>query len=67
MLGGNLPLQQTNAYLDNLLILHTGHENVLLISIRIKFDDIGNLAVRERLDTFARLCIPQLDVLIVGC
>lgn len=67
LLGGDLPLQQTDTYLDNFLILHTGQENILLISIRIKFDDIRDLAIRERLDTLARLCIPQLDVLIIGC
>lgn len=56
---------QLTTHLDDLLVLHTGHENVLLIGVRVILDDIWDLAVRKHLDTFTSLGIPLLDIAIV--
>jgi len=52
-------------YLDDLLILHTSHEDILLISIGVVLDDIRDFTIREYLDTFSSFGIPLFDISIV--
>ena len=52
-------------YLDNLLILHTSHEDILLISIGVILDHIRDFTIREYLNTFSSLGIPLFDISIV--
>ena len=54
-------------YLDDLLILHTSHEDILLVSIGMILDDIWDFTIREYLNTFSSLCIPLFDITIVRC
>ena len=54
-------------YLDDLLILHTSHEDILLISVGMILDDIRDFTIREYLNTFSSLCIPLFDITIVRC
>ena len=46
---GHTSSRQSAAYLNDLLILHTSQEDVLLVFIRVELDTVGDLAVRERL------------------
>ena len=52
-------------HLDDLLVLHTGHEDVLLVRIRVVLDHVRYLAIRERLDAFPGLRVPDLDVSVI--
>ena len=52
-------------YLDNLLILHTSHENILLISIGMVLDNIWDFTIRKYLYTLSSLGIPLFDISIV--
>jgi hypothetical protein len=63
-----LLLTQANlTYLDNLLILHTSHKDILLISIGMVLDDIRDFTIRENLYTFSSLGIPLFDISIIRC
>ena len=53
--------------LDDLLVGHTGQPDVLLVRIRVVFDDIRHLSIRERLNTFAGLGVPRLDIPVIRC
>ena len=48
--------------MNDLLILHASEKYVLLVTIRVEFDDIGYLAVGEGLYTLPGLRVPQFDV-----
>ena len=54
-------------YLNDLLVLHTSHEDILLISVGMILDDIRDFTIREYLNTFSSLCIPLFDITIVRC
>jgi len=43
--------KHSRAYLNDLLVLHTSQEDVLLVFIRVEFDTMRNLAVGEGLYT----------------
>ena len=58
-------LIEVPTHLYDLLVLHTCQEDVLLVGVRMVFDHIGNLAIREGLDALAGLCIPDLDMPII--
>jgi hypothetical protein len=66
-LSATLLTQVILTYLDNLLILHTSHEYILLISIGMILDDIRNFTIRENLDTFSSLGVPLFDISIIRC
>lgn len=56
----------TGAYLDDLLVGHAGEEDVLLVVVGVKADDVGGLAVAEALETLAGLGVPELHLTIVA-
>ena len=51
--------------LNDLLVLHTCKEDVLLVGLGVELDHIRYFAVAKGHDTLARLGIPQLDMTIV--
>lgn len=51
-------------HLNDLLVLHTGHEDVLFVAVRVELDHIWYLPVRERKDAFTRFRVPHLDLSI---
>ena len=48
--GGNTELRP---YLNNLLIRHAGHEQALLVLVRVELDAVRDLPVGEAGDTLA--------------
>lgn len=52
-------------YLNDLLVLHARHEDVLFVLVGIELDAIGNLPIGECLNTFACFRVPQLDMPVV--
>ena len=54
-------------HLNDLFVGHSRHEDVLLVGIRVKFDDVRNLSIRKRLHTFAGFRVPYLDMPVIGC
>ena len=52
-------------YLDDLLVRHTSQENVLLVVVGMKSDNVWCLTATKPLQTLARLSVPQFHLAVI--
>ena len=58
-------MRKSRSYLDDLLVGHTGQEDVLLVLVGMEPDNVWDLAVTEPLQTLSGLRVPEFHLTVV--